>query len=101
MSFTRGNSDCTISAEPSREPLSTTITSCVSSKHARQRRSFSFVLKLTTTTLTGLGAGMAPCYNIGPMAHEFMLSREGFARLKEELVDLKGPVRTRIAEAIR
>lgn len=35
------------------------------------------------------------------MAHEFMLSREGFVRLKEELEDLKGPVRTRIAEAIR
>jgi len=35
------------------------------------------------------------------MAHEFMLSREGFARLKEELEDLKGPVRMRVAEAIR
>lgn len=35
------------------------------------------------------------------MAHEFMLSRDGFARLKKELEELKGPVRMKVAEAIR
>lgn len=35
------------------------------------------------------------------MANEILLSEEGHAKLKAELEDLKGPTRTRIAEAIR
>lgn len=42
-----------------------------------------------------------PCYNIGSMAHETKLTPEGFEKLKKELEDLKGPTRSRIAEAIR
>lgn len=34
------------------------------------------------------------------MANDFFLSKEGFAKLKKELEDLKGPTRSRIAEAI-
>ncbi|MBS1716130.1 MAG: transcription elongation factor GreA [Armatimonadetes bacterium] len=35
------------------------------------------------------------------MANEILLTREGFDRLKKELEDLKGPVRMKVAEAIR
>lgn len=35
------------------------------------------------------------------MANEVLLSREGLERLKKELEELKGPVRMRVAEAIR
>lgn len=35
------------------------------------------------------------------MPHEVLLSRDGFARLKKELEELKGPVRSEVAEAIR
>lgn len=35
------------------------------------------------------------------MAHETVLTPEGYEKLKKEVEDLKGPVRSRIAEAIR
>jgi transcription elongation factor GreA len=35
------------------------------------------------------------------MANEHRLTREGYEKLKQELEELKGPVRLRIAEAIR
>ena len=41
------------------------------------------------------------CYNIRPMNKEFHFTREGFAKLKKELEDLKGPTRLAIADAIR
>lgn len=35
------------------------------------------------------------------MANEILLTKEGYAKLQKELDELKGPVRMRIAEAIR
>ncbi len=35
------------------------------------------------------------------MANDIQLSEEGFQKLKEELLELKGPTRMRVAEAIR
>jgi transcription elongation factor GreA len=35
------------------------------------------------------------------MAHETVLTQQGYEKLKREVEDLKGPVRARIAEAIR
>jgi transcription elongation factor GreA len=35
------------------------------------------------------------------MANDHLLSREGYERLKKELEELKGPVRSSVAEAIR
>jgi len=77
------------------------MTSCSASIQDKQRRNFSRVLKLTTTTLTLRFNFLPKCYNIGPMSKEIQFTREGFAKLKKELDDLKGPTRMAIADAIR
>lgn len=41
------------------------------------------------------------CYNSGPMAKEIHFTPEGYAKLKAELEELRGPGRMRIADAIR
>jgi len=51
--------------------------------------------------LTFASKVLLKCYNIPPMGKEIQFTREGFAKLKKELEDLKGPTRMAIADAIR
>ena len=65
-----------------------------------------FTYKLRTAsyhvpTPSKLQTAPRQCYNIFFMAHETLLTPEAYEKLKKELEELKGPVRARIAEAIR
>ena len=70
-------------------------------QRAKSRGSYTRADSWETRTPLSLSPRMRLRYNYHSMSNEFQTTAEGLAKMKAELDELKGPTRSRIAEAIR